>query len=274
MNISIVIRNKNQAKDLEILLSVLYSHYKGFFDEVILVDNLSSDNSLEVAARYGVKIINLEKFSFGGAVNAGVAVASNEIVVLFSPHVLPVGRQFFTEISREFDSNEKLAGLRFISNTKEALTYYNQIDVHADLYEFGIVSFCSAIRKSAWELIPFSDYIITSEDKHWSCQIVKAGYSIQYLPVSYVYTKSRGRSARQRRLKNEIVASWLISQRIESPSTSIKNAIFSIAASFRNILQNIYEQLDMAFYKCSIYLKRKRLMDEHIKSHLPSKDRK
>ncbi len=47
--ISVVIRNKNQSKALAFLLKNLTERYIDDIDEIIVIDNLSTDNSKEIA---------------------------------------------------------------------------------------------------------------------------------------------------------------------------------------------------------------------------------
>ena len=67
--LSVVIRNKNQKKALEFLLSNLNRRYKKDIDEVIVLDNNSTDGSLDVIKDYKAKLVNVKEFSYGGSAN-------------------------------------------------------------------------------------------------------------------------------------------------------------------------------------------------------------
>ena len=116
--ISILIRNRNEKKDLEYLLHILTTRYKGEYDEIIVVDNASTDGSQQVAEKYGCKLLHLEKFGYGIALNLGIQNARNPIIVCFSAHCYPVNKNFFKHI-REDIQDEKIAGLRPLTTDKD-----------------------------------------------------------------------------------------------------------------------------------------------------------
>ncbi len=95
--ISIVIRNRNEGSALECVLSMLHQLYLKDINEIIIVDNNSTDNSLEVAKKYNCVIVKIENFSYGRAINYGIAAASppSKFVLLLSSHAIPVGNSFF-----------------------------------------------------------------------------------------------------------------------------------------------------------------------------------
>ena len=114
--ISVVIRNKNEANYLKDTLSVLRTNYGSEISEIILVDNLSSDNSIAVAESFNCIVITIKEFTYGKALNLGIKNAANEYILLLSAHVLPVGSFFFKTALDEFSKNKNLAGIRFINS--------------------------------------------------------------------------------------------------------------------------------------------------------------
>ena len=67
MNLSVVIPTLNEEKDLPECLESL----KGLADEVIVVDSGSTDKTVEIATRFGVKIVNHPFTSYSGTRNFG-----------------------------------------------------------------------------------------------------------------------------------------------------------------------------------------------------------
>ena len=67
--ISVVIRNKNQGKALEFLLRNLTERYLSDIKEIIVIDNLSTDNSEKISIKYGARFEAIEQFSYGGSAN-------------------------------------------------------------------------------------------------------------------------------------------------------------------------------------------------------------
>ena len=82
MGISAVINTYNEAKKLPRALSSL----KGFADEIIIVDMMSSDNSREIAKKYKAKIYKHKKLSIvEPARNFGIEKASNNWILILDP---------------------------------------------------------------------------------------------------------------------------------------------------------------------------------------------
>ena len=69
--ISIIIRTKNEERWIGSCLEAVFSQTRKDF-EVILVDNVSTDKTVDKAANYGVKVVTIEKFTPGAAINRGI----------------------------------------------------------------------------------------------------------------------------------------------------------------------------------------------------------
>ena len=91
MDCSIVIRAFNEGQHLGRLLEGI-RHQTLQDAEIILVDSGSTDETLSIAASYGVKIVHIkpEEFTFGRSLNMGVNAATHELVVIASAHVYPI----------------------------------------------------------------------------------------------------------------------------------------------------------------------------------------
>lgn len=114
--ISIVIRNKNEAKALENILSIITKVYWNNYAEIIVVDNFSSDNSVEIAEKYNCKVTYIKDFSYGKATNLGIETAKSNYVLLLSSHAIPIGKSFLKNTVQALDSNDKIAGVRYINS--------------------------------------------------------------------------------------------------------------------------------------------------------------
>ena len=70
--VSIIIRTKNEERWITSCLKSIYTQtFKNF--EIILVDNLSTDNTVKKAKQLGVrKIIKIQKYLPGKALNVGI----------------------------------------------------------------------------------------------------------------------------------------------------------------------------------------------------------
>jgi len=116
--ISVVIRNRNQADYLERTLKILTSIYLDDIGEIIVIDNKSTDNSIQVAEKYGCKVHTIDDFTYGKAINQGIEVAENPYIVLISSHVCPIGNMFFKNSIEFAVKHPDLAGIRYISSLR------------------------------------------------------------------------------------------------------------------------------------------------------------
>lgn len=193
---SIVIRTYNEAKHIGNLLRAIEDQsYKDY--EIIIVDSSSTDETLEIAKRFPVKIIKIESrdFTFGYALNIGTEVSMGKFVVCASAHVLPLDNNWLSKMVAPFKDekvamiygrqlgyetskfSEKLDFLRLFSkssfNSNVTLDYANNAN--------------SAVRKSVWTERKFDEYLFGIEDVDWARAAIEKGYYIHYEPEATVY---------------------------------------------------------------------------------------
>lgn len=201
--ISVVIRTKNQAPALSFLLQNLRSRYTNDIDEIIVIDNLSTDNSKEVADSYSAKFVTIRDFSYGGSANLAAESAKNSIVVLFSAHSYPVSHDFFKLIQEKFNGREDLAGVRCLHAPNDYRNYILNISSQEDPNRSGLIFSGSAFYKPIWEKIPFNDSVATFEDKDWTVKVLKAGYKVEFVPAIFSYEIKRSNEQEFFRFKKE-----------------------------------------------------------------------
>ena len=149
--ISVVIRNKNQSNALSFLLKNLTERYANDIDEVIVVDNLSTDSSQEVTEKFGGRFVTIKNFSFGGSANICAKEAKNPIIVIFSAHSYPVSHDFFKLIKAKFQANPNLAGLRCLHQPNDYKNFINNVSAKVDSNKSGLIFSGSAFSKKVWE---------------------------------------------------------------------------------------------------------------------------
>lgn len=74
--ISVVIPTLNEAKGIKTTIDVIPK----FVDEIVVVDGNSSDNTREIAAECGAKVINEKRKGYGRAFKTGFAHATGDII--------------------------------------------------------------------------------------------------------------------------------------------------------------------------------------------------
>ncbi len=253
--ISVVIRNKNQAESLEFLLKNLNSRYKNDIDEIIVIDNLSTDSSCEIIKKYNVKLVSIEKFSYGGSANLAAESAKNEIIVIFSAHAYPVSDDFFKKIKEKFESNKNLAGLRCIHNKNDFKNYINNISSTIDPNVSGLIFCGSAFNKKVWENHRFKDNIITFEDKEWSVRVLKNGYDIEFSPSIFCYEISRNEKQNFFRYKNEAIGGYQLWHRQITIRDGFRNLFFSIFGIIKKSFIEIFYSVKRFLFVIKFNLK-------------------
>ena len=247
--ISVVIRTKNQEKALTFLLKNLTQRYKDDIDEIIVLDNLSTDNSKNIALEFNAKFITIEKFSYGGSANVAAQEATNEIVVLFSAHSYPVSHDFFKLIKERFKGREnELAGLRCLHNTNDYLAFINNIDSKNDYNKAGLIFCGSAFNKRIWKQHNFKSDIHTFEDKEWSKRVIENGFKIEFVPSIFCYDIKRSKSQLFFRTKNEVVGSYQLHNTKYSFLKSSKGVLYSILKLTKNYLIDLFYSIKTYFF--------------------------
>ena len=206
--ISVVIRNKNQAKALGFLLKNLNERYDDDIQEIIVIDNLSQDNSEEIAKQFGAKFMSIENFSYGGSANFAAKHAKGPYVVIFSAHSYPVSHDFFKLILKKFESNSNLAGLRCLHSANDYRNFINNVSAKSDPNKSGLIFSGSVFNKSIWEKHPFREDVATFEDKEWSKRILNLGYDIEFVESVFCYEIKRTDRQNYFRFKNDMVGNY------------------------------------------------------------------
>lgn len=192
-NVSIIIRSYNEEKWIGACLeSVFKQDYKDF--EVILVDNKSTDQTVKKAEKFPVKILSIDDFLPGKAINIGIRASSGKYIVCLSAHCVPVNEKWLSGLLAGFE-DEKVAG---VYGRQEPMSFTSDTDKRDLLTVFGLDkkvqhkdSFFhnanSMIRRDIWEKIPFDEKTTNIEDRLWAKEVLKAGYKLVYEPEASVY---------------------------------------------------------------------------------------
>jgi rhamnosyltransferase len=195
INLSVVIRTRNQAKSLRQVLEALAAQQCSFKWEIVVVDHESQDETVELCKQYNARItpIRHEEFTHGRSLNLGVSEARGEVVLICSAHSVPVGSHFLESVVAPF-SDPNLAAVRCIaSNDKQQLgEWYTTRDVQYSSWEEQKIAECEpawirdypsatccAIRRSTWEQIPYDENLESLHDKLWASQVLSKGFKIR-----------------------------------------------------------------------------------------------
>lgn len=205
-DVSILIRTKNEGKYIGRTLDVLYSQTLKNF-EILVVDSGSTDNTLEVAEKYPLKIykISPESFTWGYALNYGFHRASGKYVICLSAHALPASEKWLDKLIANF-SDEAVAA---VASNMLPFPDCNPFDRRGLFRKYSIEkqklaegppfifsNSCSAIRKSVWNRVHFDESLLAVEEEDWARKARNLGYTVVYEPEAKVY-HSHNESLRQ-----------------------------------------------------------------------------
>ena len=191
---SIIIRTKNEEDWIgHCLEAIINQSYKNY--EIIIVDNQSSDNTVEIAKSFSVKkIVSIKQYLPGKSLNAGIRVADGDYLVFISSHCVPRNNNWLKCLLANFN-NRKIAGVY----GRQVPTAFSKPNDIRDLYiTFGLDKRIqtkdyffhnanSAIRKDLWETYPFDEKLTNIEDRVWAKQITEKGYKLIYEPEAEVF---------------------------------------------------------------------------------------
>lgn len=221
MKISVIIVNYNVKYFLEVCLHSVLRATNGFDAEVIVVDNNSTDGSMQMVAEKFptvIRIENKDNAGFGRANNQGVAIAKGEYILFLNPDtVMP--EDFFTKTIGYMDAHPEAGSIgpklldgkgQFAPDGKKSFPslsvaifkttginkvfskspYFNKYyAVHIGENETAAVDVlsgcCMLVRTNVLPKIGGAfdeDYFMYCEDVDLSYRIQKAGYQNIYFP--------------------------------------------------------------------------------------------
>lgn len=193
--VSIIVRSKNEETWIGHCFSMLQKQTHQDF-EVILVDNLSSDQTVEIAKRHHVdKIVNIEEFLPGKAINDGIRSSSGKYIVCLSAHCLPKNEYWLSNLKSNFEKGHNIAGvygrqlpLNFTDpiDKRDLMTVFG-LDQKIQIKDYFFHNANSMIRRDIWEKFPFDEKVTNIEDRVWGKAVVKAGYRLAYDPEAAVF---------------------------------------------------------------------------------------
>lgn len=210
--ISVIIVTHNRERDINLCLtSVFKSNYDNY--EVIVVDNASNDNTVEVLEKNycnKIKLIKSDKnLMAGGGRNEGIKHAQGEYLCFVDSDNI-VDKNFLTELVKLAESDEEIgfvgpkmyylkdqkriwyAGAEInLLTSKTKYTGINKIDngQYDRICEVGHIPNAWLVKRVVIDKIGLIDtsYVIHYEESDWAIRAKKAGYKIVFCPKSIIY---------------------------------------------------------------------------------------
>src|SRR5688572_10545956 len=105
MKVSIVIPTKNAGTLFRDTLHALKTQEYEDQIEIILIDSGSTDDTIQVAYEYGIKVKSIipDEFNHGLTRNLGIEMATGEVIVLMSQDAVPGDKYLVKNFVAAFD---------------------------------------------------------------------------------------------------------------------------------------------------------------------------
>ncbi len=214
MDVTIVIPTKNAGKILNQCLEKVFSQKTKYEYEVICVDSGSSDDTLEVIAKYPVKLykISPEEFGHGRTRNYGASKGSGEYIVFITQDAVPASDEWLENFINAMKLDSEIVGGFGIHYPYPDCNIIDKRDLKLHFDGFGLdntifhlddeeryktdevyrryLAFFSdnnsCVKREIFEKYPYDD-IEFAEDQMWAQKMIELGYKKVYCPFAPVY---------------------------------------------------------------------------------------
>jgi rhamnosyltransferase len=266
-SVSLIVRCFNEEAHIGRLLTGALSQTRTP-EEIVVVDSGSTDGTLSIASTFDVQVISIppELFSFGHALNVGIAASTAEIVTFASAHVYPVYDTWIEELVAPFD-DEQIAltygrqqtppGGRF-SEQRLLSQWFPAQSARRQRHPF-CNNANAAIRRSAWEQRPYDEQLTGLEDLDWAKYAMESGHSIAYVaeaPVVHVHDESF-RQVFNRYRREAIAHKDIYNDQEMGMATAARLATINIVGDYREALRTHQFQeniLDIPRFRAAQFL--------------------
>ncbi len=194
LRVSLIIRTRNEESWVGHCLDMVFAQdYPDF--EVILVDNNSTDHTLQVVRRYPVKeVLTIDAYRPGLSLNLGIRASTGAFIACLSSHCIPQRTDWLSTLVAGF-ADPGIAGvygrqlpLAFSGavDKRDLLTVFG-LDRRVQTRDYFFHNANSMIRREVWERFPFDETLTNIEDRHWGKAVTEAGWRLLYEPEAAVY---------------------------------------------------------------------------------------
>jgi rhamnosyltransferase len=186
---SVIVRARNEEAVIGRALEALRKQTVAA--EVIVVDSGSADATLEIAARWVDRVIQIpaEEFSYGHALNVGARAANAPIHFALSAHCVPERRDWIELALGHYEDSNVAAthGARYLPDGSPLREAFHQTaeQAHANPH-WGFSNHASSWRGEVWAQFPFDERLEAAEDREWVLRVLDAGWVVAVDPRLWV----------------------------------------------------------------------------------------
>ncbi|HEY7631755.1 MAG TPA: glycosyltransferase family A protein [Thermoleophilaceae bacterium] len=171
--VRVVVRAKDEAAKIGTTLERVAGQTIADRAEVVVVDSGSTDGTVEIARRAGVRVIEIapESFTYGRSLNVGCRDAEAPLLVALSAHSPPSDSGWLARLVEPF-ADERVAcacGYDKAPDGGVLTERFVQNALHAAAYPYwGYSNSSGAFRAELWREHPFREDMPGTEDKEWA----------------------------------------------------------------------------------------------------------
>jgi len=175
--VSVIIPTKNEGQQIKECLSAIFNQSLKPL-EVIVVDGLSTDDTVNEAAKFKVKIVTeTEPTSLPNARNVGVKIAAGEIVLIMDADVI-LDKNCISNAMKCFEDPDTIAVIPYEQNLAHSKLEKIQIDWYRGSANpirsgIGITVFAEFLRKAVFDKIAFDPNLGYGEDEDFQRRLLK-----------------------------------------------------------------------------------------------------
>ena len=190
---SIIIRTKNEERWIDFCLKKVFEQ-KDINFEVIIIDNYSTDKTVDKAKKFPVKIYKIKKFLPGKALNLGVSKSKGKYIICLSAHCIPEKDSWLKSLILNLKGKD-IAG---VYGRQKPLSYSSSFDKRDLINIFGpekkiqkkdsfFHNANSAVKREVLKKFPFDEKTPHIEDRIWGHKVLKNKYKLIYEPNASVF---------------------------------------------------------------------------------------
>lgn len=245
---SVIIRALNEERHIARLLVGL-QRQTTTADEIILVDSGSSDATVQIAERFGARVVHIpkEQFTFGRSLNWGCAAATGDVLIMLSAHVYPVYDTYVEHMLRPFEVPETAVAYgrqvgderTKYSESRVLLKWFPEESMWDQGHPFSNNA-NAAVRRTVWEELRYDEDLTGLEDLDFAQRALGKQWAISYVaeaPVVHVHEESWDRI--RNRYRREALAYAKITGEQGMPAyDAARLAVANIAADYWHALRD------------------------------------
>jgi hypothetical protein len=193
--VAVVIRFRDEARWLRVVLAAVRAQRCVADVELIGADNASADGSRMIAEEYMDRVLHIEEYRPGAALNRVITATQCDTVVVLSAHALPANEHWLASLLDGLSDPGALAvygaqvyplSSRFLD--KRDLDIFSHPRARRETVDSDFWNANAAFPRREWKRQPFEESIFELEDHHWTkCLLPSPGRFVRYAPGAAVY---------------------------------------------------------------------------------------